>query len=72
MLLGLPVVLRGRGGMDSFVRNMACLGGSFVYFVFSTLCYELGSRGAMSPGVAAFLPVVACGSLGLIVVLRDR
>jgi lipopolysaccharide export system permease protein len=71
LLLGVPVVLRGRGGVDSFVRNMACLGGSFGYFVLSTVCYELGSRDALTPLVAAFLPVVACGGLGLLLVMRD-
>jgi lipopolysaccharide export system permease protein len=71
LLVSVPVTLRGQGGWDSFLRFLVCLGLGFAYFVGSTICYELGAKGALRPLTAAYGPLVACALLGAALLVRD-
>ena len=71
LLVAVPVTLRGQGGWDSFLRFVVCLGLGFGYFLGSTICYELGAKGALPPLLAAFGPLVAFALLGLGLLARD-
>jgi lipopolysaccharide export LptBFGC system permease protein LptF len=63
-LLGLPCLLRleRRSTLEGVALGIAlCI----VYFAASILCSDLGSREVLGPVVAAWLPVVIFGSLGI-------
>lgn len=71
LLVAVPVTLRGLGGWDSFLRFTTCLALGFGYFLGSTICYELGAKGALPPDLAAFGPLIAFALLGVLLFARD-
>lgn len=70
LLLALPIALGGQGGWDAFLRVLACVGLSGLFFLASSLCYELGAREALSPAVAAWAPTLLFGGAGVAGLLR--
>lgn len=70
LMLSIPVVLGGEGGA-SFLRFLCCIGIGIAYFVLNTLTFELGVRNAISPQLAAALPLLVCGGLGTIMIWRS-
>lgn len=66
LLVAVPIALGGGpGAVDAFMRVLVGLSLSGVYFLLTSLCYELGSREALPPAVAAWLPVAVFGGVGL-------
>jgi lipopolysaccharide export system permease protein len=72
LLLSIPVVLGGEGGVGTILRFLSIMGMAIAYFVLNMLCTELGSRGALSPLIAAALPLVVCGGLGFVLIRRTQ
>jgi lipopolysaccharide export system permease protein len=71
LLLAVPIALGGGpGAVDAFMRVLVGLSLSGVYFLLTSLCYELGSRDALPPAVAAWLPVALFGGVGLYRLVR--
>ncbi len=64
LLLGLPFVLRGER-RSVIIGIVASIVISAAYLVTMVVCTEMGNKGALSPILAAWLPVLLFGSLGV-------
>lgn len=71
LLVAVPITLRGQGGWDSYLRFLTCVLLGLAFFLASTISYELGSKGALPPLVAAWAPLVGFGLIGLGLLTRD-
>lgn len=72
LLVALPIALGGDGVMDAFVRLLACGGLAVLFFVGSSLSYQLGAREVVQAELAAIGPVAAFGAVGLLLMARAR
>ena len=68
LLLGLPFVFR-LGERNLYVGLGIAIGLCTAYFAVDTVLLDLGRKGTLPPGVAAWLPLLLFGSLSLS--LRD-
>lgn len=64
LLLGLPFVLRG-DRRSVLLGVVAAIVISAAYLFTTVVCTELGNKGGLSPVLAAWLPVLLFGALGL-------
>ncbi len=64
LLLGLPLVLKGEN-RSVVVGVLLAIGISAVYLLATMICADLGNRGLLTPLLAAWLPVLFFGALGL-------
>ena len=71
LLISIPVVLGGEWG-GSILRFLSCIGIAFAYFVLNTMTLELGARNVLAPSLAAALPLLVTGGLGLVLIWRSR
>lgn len=71
LLVSVPITLRGQGGWDSYLRFITCVLLGLAFFLASTISYELGSKGALPPLIAAWAPLVGFGLIGLSLLARD-
>ncbi|MGE0711097.1 MAG: LptF/LptG family permease [Planctomycetota bacterium] len=71
LLFSLPLLL-GFGDARVVLRGVLCVGAAFCYFLAVTLCAELGGRGVLAPGFAAWLPPLAWAACGVVFALGAR
>jgi lipopolysaccharide export system permease protein len=65
LLIGLPFVLN-QNNRSVFLGVLVSVGICVAYFIVHAMCTELGSKGAIQPVVAAWLPVVFFTGLGVV------
>jgi lipopolysaccharide export LptBFGC system permease protein LptF len=64
VLVGVPVVLRGRGS-SLFLSVLAAMSICAAFFVADTVACDLGGRGVLPPGVATWLATILFGAAGV-------
>jgi hypothetical protein len=65
LLVGLPIVLQSSRGKPAERLVLGCVLCVF-YFAFDFVLMNLGLQGGIDPPLAAWLPVIAFGSLGIV------
>jgi lipopolysaccharide export system permease protein len=64
LLLGFPFILRGEN--KSVILGVgAAVGIAALYLLTTTICADLGNKGSLPPIIAAWLPILFFGALGL-------
>ncbi len=63
VLVGVPLVLRGRGG-SLFLSVLSALGVCAAYFIADTFACDLGSRGVLPPVLASWITTIVFAAAG--------